>query len=112
MPKTVYDTSIPSSDRLAYSRCKAQAKYRKEEWAFTIEDWLELWETSGVKQHRGSKPHQYCMVRKDPIEAWGAHNCIIVARRMHLKKQAYEQMWNVPKTDWQDRHSVGGMRNE
>ena len=107
MPKYVYDKNIPSADRLAYARQKAQAKYRREEWAFTIDTWLAMWDQSGVKQWRGSKPHEFCMVRKDEIEAWGPHNCIIVARRKHLRKEMYEKMWNVPKTAWQDKHAVG-----
>ena len=110
MPKHIYDKNIPSADRTAYARQKAQAKYRGQEWAFTIDTWLEMWNRSGVKEHRGSKPHEYCMVRKDEIEAWGPHNCIIVARRMHLRKEAYETWYNVPKTAWQDRHAVGADR--
>ena len=92
--------------RRKYSNTRALARYRKEEWAFTFETWDDMWETSGVKEHRGNKPHQYCMVRLDPIEAWGPHNCIIVGRRMHLKKQAYETMHNFPKMPWEEKHGV------
>lgn len=90
-----------------YSVAKAQAKKRREEWAFTLESWYGMWEDSGVKEHRGNKPHQYVMVRKDEIEAWGPHNCIIVSRRTHLKKHCYEKMLKtIPQTDWEDRHDV------
>jgi len=106
MPKVIYDQSISKQDRRTYSNTKAQAAYRGEEWAFTIETWLDMWETSGFKEHRGRQPHQYCMVRLDPIEAWGPHNCIIVARRMLLKKTCYEAMLGLPKSNWQARHDV------
>ena len=53
MPRYIYDRSIPSEDRTAYARQKAQAKYRRQEWAFTIDTWLDMWNTSGVKEHRG-----------------------------------------------------------
>jgi hypothetical protein len=89
-----------------YSMAKAQAKFRKEEWAFTDVTWYGMWEKSGVKEHFGRQSHQYCMVRKDPIEAWGPHNCVIIPRRMHLKKRAYVEFHNYPDIPWEDRHNV------
>jgi len=97
---------IPNPWNIRYSRSKAQAKYMKQEWAFTDETWYALWEQSGVMEHMGSKPHQYCMVRKDEIEAWGPHNCLIISRRMHLKKTAYTAIHRYPNAPWEDKHSV------
>jgi len=105
MRPKIYDEET-AKWRTHYSRVKAQANFRREEWAFTYESWTHMWDQSGKREHRGRKPHQYCMVRKDPIEAWGPHNCIIVTRRMHLKKQAYEAIHNYEKRDWEDKHSV------
>lgn len=98
---------IPSPWNRKYSRAMAQAKHRNEEWAFTPESWYKLWCDSGVKEHSGREPHQYCMVRKDIIEAWGPHNCIIVTRRKHLSKLSYESMHQYERVDWEDRHGVG-----
>jgi len=89
-----------------YAMAKSQARYRKEEWAFTDESWYKMWKDSGVMEHMGVQSHQYCMVRKDPIEAWSPKNCIIVSRRMHFRKRMYESLHNYPKTDWQDKHGV------
>lgn len=89
-----------------YSRQQAQARYRKQEWAFTDKTWFKMWEDSGVMEHMGREPHQYCMVRLDPIEAWSPKNCIIVPRRMHLKKGIYDALWSKEKTNWQPRHGV------
>ena len=61
-----------------YARMKAQAKYRNQEWNLEPEEYMKMWDNSGVKEHCGRQPHQYCMVRKDPIEAWSTNNCIIV----------------------------------
>lgn len=97
---------IPSEWAKKYSKAQAQAKFRKEEWAFNQDTWYEMWMQSGVSEHSGRQPHQYCMVRKDPIEAWGPHNCIIVPRRMHLKKRAYVEFLNYPDVPWEDRHDV------
>ena len=93
-----------------YARMKAQAKYRGHEWNLPPEDYMQLWEQSGVKEHCGREPHQYCMVRKDPIEAWSKNNCIIVTRRMHLRKQAYEGFHRYPSTDWEDHHGVNNAK--
>jgi len=89
-----------------YAMVAAQARHRKEEWAFDQDSWYKMWEDSGVMEHYGRQVHQYCMVRKDPIEAWGPHNCIIVSRRKHFKKSIYENMLNWPKTDWRDDDGV------
>ena len=101
-----YPLDTPYDERVKYSRAKAQAKYRREEWAFTFETWYNMWLESGVIEHRGSRPHHYCMVRLDTIEAWGPHNCIIVSRRTHMKK-AHHRMTTGQDTDWQRRHGVG-----
>ena len=110
MPFTkTYDnpTNIPYDCIKKYSRSKAQAKFQKHEWAFTLETWYTMWEESGVKEHRGNKPYQYVMVRKDEIEAWGPHNCIVVSRRKHLIKGCLENIHkSIPKRDWEDRHAV------
>ncbi len=91
-----------------YSMAKAQAIYRKEEWAFDSKSWFDCWEKSGVMDHQGRQPHHYNMVRLDTIEAWSPNNCIIVTRRMHLRKRAYESFHSniVPKTDWKRKHGV------
>jgi hypothetical protein len=93
-----------------YSRMKAQAKYRQQEWNLTPKDYMQIWDESGVKEHCGREPHQYCMVRKDPIESWSKKNCIIVTRRMHLRKQAYVGFHSYPSTDWEDRHGVNNAK--
>lgn len=91
---------------LRYSRMKAQAKYRKQEFALSPEEYMQLWEDSGVKEHCGKEPHQYCMVRLDNLEAWSVKNCIIVSRRMYFRKGAYENWDYAPRTDWQQHHGV------
>lgn len=103
--------NIPREWGVRYSRAKALAKYRGEYWAFTHETWYDMWVESGVMHHMSNKPEGYCMVRKDPIEAWSPNNCIIVTRRNHFKKTWYEKQKN-KKVDWQDRHGVEGWNND
>lgn len=105
--KRIYPEEMSLDWRRKYSRAKAQAKFRNEEWAFTAESWYALWADSDLIQHRGKQNHNYCMVRKDNIEAWGPHNCILVSRRQYFRKQAYETMLKkIPVTEWKDKHDV------
>lgn len=102
---------IPQAWVKKYSVARAQAKFQRQEWAFELETWYNMWEQSGVKEHRGRKPHQYVMVRKDPIEAWGPHNCIIVSQRMNQRKHCYEKMLKLaPKTEYTDEHDIRNQR--
>lgn len=82
--------SLPHPWNQRYARAKAQAKFRREEWAFTEHTWYRHWQNSGVMQHRHREIQGYCMVRLDPIEAWGPHNCIIVPRRRQLLRTLWE----------------------
>jgi len=82
-PKKYY---LPNPWNVYYARARCQAKYRREEWAFTPETWYRTWVNSGVMKHRMRQPHGYCMARMDKLEAWGPHNCIIVSRRKQLRK--------------------------
>ena len=97
---------LPREYNKRYSMAKAQAKFRGEEWAFTDESWYKLWQDSGYIDHMSRQVHQYCMVRKDPLEAWGPHNCIIVTRRKHLRKKVYEGWHGVPYRDYEDGDSA------
>lgn len=48
------------------------------EWAFTVHSFYKVWQKSGVMDRIGRGMHGYCMVRLDPMEAFGPHNCKIV----------------------------------
>lgn len=102
--KIIYDLPKPWGRR--YSNQKAQAKHRGDEWAFDENTWYKLWMDSGYSEHLGRGVHNYCMVRKDTTEAWGPHNCMIVQRRLHMKKNFWEHILKSPKTDWQDKHAM------
>ena len=103
---------IPSEYAKRYSKAQAQAKFRREEWAFDQHTWLKMWQDSGVLEHAGRQPHQYCMVRKDPIEAWSPTNCIIIPRRQHFKKRAYVEFQGYPDAPWEDRHDIRNKNEE
>jgi hypothetical protein len=99
---------IPHPWNVRYARSRCQARYRREEWAFTPETWYRHWQNSGVMEHCTRKSHGYCMVRLDPIEAWGPHNCIIVPRRQALMKILWEgpRRRSFNKTPWSESDDV------
>jgi len=99
---------LPHPWNVRYARCVAQAKYRREEWAFTPETWMRHWENSGVMEHCHRKSYGYCMVRLDSIEAWGPHNCIIVPRRQQLNKILDRGMTRVRRDPepWKEQDDV------
>ena len=103
---------IPKEWAKRYSKAKAQAKFRREEWAFDQDTWYDMWMQSGVSEHLGSEPQNYCMTRKDPIEAWSPTNCIIIPRRQHFKKSAYVQFHGYQDAPWEDRHDVRNKNDE
>jgi hypothetical protein len=59
-----------------------QAKYRKEEWDLTFDQWLEIWGDKILK--RGRKKENYCMTRHDPIGPWNMANTYIIERGKHI----------------------------
>jgi hypothetical protein len=85
-----YTDKIPSDWRLRYSRARAQAKYRKEQWEFNIETWYGFWQSSNQSEKLGSKLDGVVMVRLDKNRAWSIDNCIIVSRRHQLWKLGRE----------------------
>ena len=103
---------LPSPWNTYYARAKCQAIYRKNFWSFTPDSWYQMWVESGVMQHKGRKTHQYRMVRMDPTEAYGPHNCIIISNRMHYKKLMYENARRGPKTNFQPQHAVNYKKGE
>lgn len=79
-------SQLPDLWNRRYSVARCQARFRREEWAFTPETWYATWCDSGRAEQCGPKPDDYCLVRVDRTEAWGPHNCIVVQRRKQLRK--------------------------
>lgn len=61
-----------------YTRKRIYCLHLGQEWAFTHQTWYQMWCESGVMHLAGRGESQYRMVRVDPYEAWGPHNCRIV----------------------------------
>ena len=82
--------TLPDVWNRRYSVRRCQAKFRREEWAFTPETYMKVWLDSGRDKQCGRGPEDYCMVRIDATEAWGPHNTMIVQRKKQLTKLIFD----------------------
>lgn len=70
----------------AWQKHHAQARFRKEEYALTWEDWQQLWPHELFVQ-RGRMPDDLSLIRIDPSQPWCMSNVEVVTRREHLRTQ-------------------------
>lgn len=69
----------------AWLQCRNQARYRKEPWTLSFEQWLEHW--SGLWHRRGRTSEGLCITRRDGEGAWSTDNVIIITRRQHAQRK-------------------------
>tara|TARA_R100001594_G_scaffold66637_1_gene100948 strand:- start:1559 stop:1894 length:336 start_codon:yes stop_codon:yes gene_type:complete len=73
----------PSNDKRIVNRwylmAKAQARFRKEEWALTFADYWNFWADNMEK--RGRTENSYVMARIDCSKPWHKKNIILKKRR-------------------------------
>jgi hypothetical protein len=82
MPKEIY-FGLDKQKRLAWARMKAQAKFRKEEWDLSWEDFIILW-TDDLWEKRSKKSNGLVMMRTDIDKPWQFDNVVIIARHLQL----------------------------
>lgn len=70
------------AQRLAFSKSRAQAVFRKEPWEFIREDWIDLWKP--LWQSRGRGSDQLCMMRLDYSKPWQHDNIMIITNKVRL----------------------------
>lgn len=70
----------------AWLKHKAQAKYRKEEYHLTWEEWQNIW-TPDIWMQRGRASDDLCLGRLDHLGPWSVDNCHIITRKEHLARQ-------------------------
>lgn len=67
---------------LPYQRTRAQAKYRKERFELSFEEYVFLWQDEW--HNRGKQSDQYCMTRIDNTKPWNIENTTIMLRSDQL----------------------------
>lgn len=79
--------AVKTDAYMKYLRAKAQAKYRKEHWDLTFDQWWTPWEASGKWQERTNGKTGYCMIQINPELGWIESNLAVITREEHLKTQ-------------------------
>ena len=69
-----------------WMKAKAQADFRGEPWAFSFEDYYNMW--NGSWHLRGRHSDDLCMTRRDWDGAWCGDNVELVTRKQHCQRQA------------------------
>jgi len=72
------------SQHHAYNKMKAQAAFRKEAWALTLDDFFELWQEHWY--NRGRSCHNVILARIDPTQPWHKDNAEIISRIEHIER--------------------------
>lgn len=67
---------------IAFLRMRCQARYRKEPWDLSFEDFQTLWDGHWTARGRGST--DYCLTRKDRTQPWSLANCQCITRNEYL----------------------------
>ena len=70
----------------AWLRHRAQAKFRKEDYDLTFEDWMKLW-PNDLWECRGKGADNLCLSRHDFEDGWNLTNVEVMSRREHLSKK-------------------------
>jgi hypothetical protein len=70
---------IRRSKYYAYLKHKAQAKYRREDYELTWEEWEEFWEKDW--DNRGRSLTSSILIRIDNTQSWSKSNCTITIRQ-------------------------------
>jgi len=68
-----------------YLKHRAQAKFRKEDYSLTLEQWESLW-TDELWLQRGRSAESFCLQQIDGEDGWHFENVEIVTRIEHFAK--------------------------
>lgn len=70
----------------AWLKHRSQARYRKEAYELSWEDWQEMWANPIDFQNRGRKPDDLTLTRIDDDGAWELANVVVITRLEQLRK--------------------------
>jgi len=62
--KKAYQIEYSKTPRYKYTHHRKDARKRGIEWLFTFDTWWNMWQSSGVWDHRGNQKGQFCMFWK------------------------------------------------
>lgn len=74
-----------------YLKHRAQARYRKEEYSLTWEQWENIW-TDDAWLQRGRGVDNLCLQQQLVGDGWHVHNVEIVTRKQHLQSKRKSEL--------------------
>ena len=84
---------------LAWSRARAQAAFRDEQWQLTFNDWCHFWSTEELWAQRGRANESLCLTRYDETAPWSLKNCCLIKRYNHLRIKNRKR-WDLPADEF------------
>lgn len=70
--------------RLQFLRSRCQAKYRKEPWELTWEEFQCFWQPDQRYLRIGRSTNSLVLTRVDSRKPWNTKNCVIITRQAQL----------------------------
>lgn len=81
-----YSNPVEKNLRLTWTRSKAQARLRGEEWLIDWEDYYYLWTRNQDYKKKGRSPDSICLARIDTSKGWHVDNVSLEPRSQHLQR--------------------------
>ena len=78
----------------AYLKHRAQARYRKEAYSLTWDDWEQLW-PDDLWSQRGRSAHNLCLHQRDLDAGWHRNNVEVTTRKQQLQRKRTREIGNV-----------------
>lgn len=94
-----YDDMFVRARHIPYLRQKAQAKFRKEAFELTFEQYCELWDTPEKWAARGRVAKSLVLTRIDIDGAWTMANVEIITRKEQIQRSQFVKrgaIYNIP----------------
>lgn len=76
---------IPAIAEKRYLEQRAQARMRKLPFTLTLQQWWEVWQSSGKWEQRGRRKDQYCMSRINDCGGYELGNVFIQSHADNVK---------------------------
>ena len=71
-------------------RSRCQARFRKEEWSLTLDDWCELWPLD-LWRKRGKRSEDYIITFIEIGKGWHRDNVEVRQRRGNMRRHYYHR---------------------
>lgn len=92
--KKLFNDPVLAKRHLYYIKSANQARFRKEEWQLTEEQWNKIW-TLDRFHKLGRSSDDLCLTRITSEGPWSWDNVMVISRSLHLRIKN-RKYWNLP----------------